>query len=184
MAAYAAGRFSRLTVASSNEWSHAMNNLVLGQILAGVLGRAMGRRGVGAAPALRGRGNTLVALLLPLAMRWVQRNGGVREVLKRFQQKGYTRQAQSWVATGENQDLQPQAVDEVVGQDELARIAHQLGLPQREVAQGFAQILPEMVNQLTPDGQLPDDADDVLEAGRFELEKELGEIEQQDGARA
>ena len=161
-----------------------MNNLVLGQILGSVFGRALGRRGMGSAPVLRGRGSTVVSLLLPLAMRWVQRNGGLREVLKRFQQKGYTRQAQSWVATGENQELQPQAVDEVVGQDELARIAQQLGLPQREVAQGFAEILPEMVNQLTPDGQVPDDADDLLEAGRFELEKELGEVEHQGSGRA
>lgn len=158
-----------------------MNQVILGQILAGVFGRAMGRR---AGPAaLGGRSNMVIGLLLPLAMRWVQRNGGIREVLKRFQQKGYSRQAQSWVAAGDNLELQEQAVDEVIGHDELARIAQQLGMPERQVAQGFAQILPEMVNQLTPDGQVPPDADDVLAAGRTELEKELAETAPQDGSR-
>jgi uncharacterized protein YidB (DUF937 family) len=158
-----------------------MNQVVLGQILASVFGRAMGRR---AGPAaLGGRGNLVVGLLLPLAMRWVQRNGGIREVLKRFQQKGYSRQAQSWVTTGDNLALNEQAVDEVIGHDELGAMARQLGVPEQQVAQGFAQILPEMVNQLTPEGQVPPDADDVLEAGRFELEKELGEVEQQGAAR-
>ena len=161
-----------------------MNKLVLGSILASVFGRAMGRRGMGNAAVLGGRGSPLITLLLPLAMRWVQRNGGLREVLKRFQQKGYSRQAASWVAAGDNQQLREEAVDEVVGHDELARMAQQLGLPEREVAQGFAEILPEMVNQLTPQGELTEDADDVLEAGRFELEKELGELEHQGAGRA
>jgi uncharacterized protein YidB (DUF937 family) len=154
-----------------------MNQVILGQILAGVFGRALGRR---AGPAaLGGRGGNLAMILLPLAMRWVQRNGGVREVLKRFQQKGYSRQAQSWVATGDNLDLQEQAVDEVIGRDELARMARQLGVPEQQVAQGFAQILPEMVNQLTPEGQVPPDADDVLAAGTDELERELAEADTQ-----
>lgn len=164
-----------------------MKNVILGQILAGVLGRAMSRRGGGlggglggrvGGGALSGRGNMLIGLLLPLAMQWVQRNGGLREVLKRFQQKGMSRQAQSWVATGDNLDLREPDVEDVVGRDELARMARELGLPEREVAQGFAEILPEMVNQLTPDGQVPDDADDVLAAGREELQKELREAEQ------
>lgn len=163
-----------------------MKNVILGQILAGVLGRAMSRRSGGlggglggrmGGGAMAGRGNVLIGLLLPLAMQWVQRNGGLREVLKRFQQKGMSRQAQSWVATGENLDLHEPEVEDVVGRDEISRMAREAGVPEREVAQAFAQILPEMVNQLTPEGQVPDDADDVLAAGREELQKELREAE-------
>ena len=60
----------------------------------------------------------LLAMLLPLAMQWVQRNGGVGGLLERFRQKGYSQQAASWVSTGENEPLSTHAVSEVVVDDE------------------------------------------------------------------
>lgn len=151
-----------------------LGGAALGGILAGMLGGRRSPMGVPAGRGMGGRG-ALIALMLPLAMRWVQQNGGIGEVLKRFQQKGYKQQAQSWVATGDNQDLQPDAIDEVVGQQELQQMAQRLGVPEAEVKQAFAEILPEMVNQLTPQGQVPPDADAVLDEGRAELEQELAQ---------
>lgn len=186
-----------------------MNNPLLGQILGGVFGHAMSRRGMGGGIGSRGVGGlggglggaalgsvlggmlggrrgpmghrgglgggrtALLMVMLPMAMRWVQSNGGMGAVLERFRQKGYDRQARSWVATGDNEAIDDQAVEQVVGQQALAQMAQQLGVPQHEAAQAFAEIVPEMVNQLSPQGQLPAEADDVLEDGRSELEKEL-----------
>jgi uncharacterized protein YidB (DUF937 family) len=173
---------------------------LLGQILGGVFGHAMQRRGMrpraggglgGAAVGgilagmlgrgRGGRGNMLM-LLLPLAMRWVQRNGGIAAVLKRFQQQGYGPQAKSWVAKGENKSLDEHAIHELVGQQEMAQLSQQLGVPQHEVAQGFAEILPEVVDQLTPAGRLPAEADDLLEDGRSELEQEIVQVQQKETA--
>ena len=177
-----------------------MNNPVLGSILGSVLGSAMRRRGYGGGlggglggAALgsvlggmlgRGRGGmaagrggmnrgALVAMLLPMAMRWVQRNGGIGEVLKRFQQRGYRKQAQSWVDLGDNQPVDVRAIDDVVGAQELQQLSQQLGVPQHDVAEALAEIFPEMVNQLSPEGLVPDEADDVLDEGRREIEREL-----------
>ena len=150
----------------------------LGSVLGGMMGRGqgdpaeVGRGDRGA--ALGGQGGALIAMLLPLAMQWVQRNGGLDGVLKRFQQKGYSQQAASWVSTGANQSLPVQAMDDVVGYDELSRLSQQLGVGRQEVSQGMAQIVPEMVNQLTPDGNVPDDSDDVLGRGIGALEQWLG----------
>jgi uncharacterized protein YidB (DUF937 family) len=119
-----------------------------------------------------GRG-ALIAMLLPLAMQWVQRNGGVKEVLRRFEQKGFGPQANSWMSTGPNSPLKAEELDEVIGGEELSRLSRQLGVPEREVALGFADILPEMVDQLTPEGDVPPEADDALDAGRSALEREL-----------
>jgi uncharacterized protein YidB (DUF937 family) len=135
------------------------------------LGGLLGRRQIG------GRG-MLLAMLLPYAMQWVQRNGGVGAVLERFRNKGFGQQAQSWVSTGANDALRAEEIDEVVGGDELSRLARQLGVSEREVAQGLADIMPEMVDQLSPDGQLPPEADDALDAGLSELEKELSHLTQ------
>jgi uncharacterized protein YidB (DUF937 family) len=148
----------------------------LGGLLGGMLGRggaaSAGRRG------LSGNQGLLVAMLLPYAMRWVQRNGGVGAVLERFRQKGFGRQADSWVASGPNQELRAEEADEVVGGEELSRVAHQLGVTEREAALGFAQIMPELVDKLSPEGQIPPEADDALDAGRAELEKELSQLTQ------
>ena len=153
----------------------------LGDLLGGMMGRGAGTDGrLGGLGGLsgpgglrmgRGRGGDLTALLLPLAMQWVQRNGGLGGVLQRFQQNGYGQQAASWVSTADNDPIPAQAINDVVGMDELSRLSQQLGgADQGDVADGMAQILPEVVNQLTPDGRMRDDADDMLGRGISTLE--------------
>ena len=132
--------------------------------LGGVTGLGQGSTGLG------NKGSALLVLLLPLAMQWVQRNGGLGGVLQRFQHNGYSQQAASWVSTGPNEVLEPQAVNEVVGADELSRLSQQLGVSQDEVSSGMAQILPEMVNRLTPQGGVPDDGDETLSRGMSMLD--------------
>ena len=131
------------------------------------MGQGQGQSGSG----MGNKGGALMLLLLPLAMQWVQRNGGIGGVLERFKNKGYSQQAASWVSTGENEELQPQAVNELMGTEELSRMSQQLGVSQEEVSSGMAQILPEMVNQLTPQGGVPDDGDEVLNRGTSMLEQ-------------
>jgi uncharacterized protein YidB (DUF937 family) len=135
-----------------------------------LLGRGPGRSPVGGRTGGRG---ALIALLLPLAMEWVQHNGGVKEVLRRFEEKGFGSQANSWVSAGPNSPLKAEEIDEVIGGKELSRLSRKLGVNEREVALGLADILPEVVDQLSPDGNIPPEADDALDAGRAELEREL-----------
>ncbi|MEO5670504.1 MAG: YidB family protein [Ramlibacter sp.] len=147
----------------------------LGDVLGNMMGRGSAQQDAraGQASPFGGKG-ALIAMLLPIAMQWVQRNGGVGAVLDRFRQKGYSQQAASWISTGDNQELTPHEVGDVVGLDELSRLSQQLGVPQGDVASGLAQIFPEVVNQLTPSGEVPDDADDVLGSGLSALEQLLG----------
>ena len=141
--------------------------------LGDLLGGAAGGRTRG---GLGGNRGMLLAMLLPFAMQWVQRNGGIGAVLDRFRQKGFGPQADSWVSTGPNAALKAEEVDEVVGGQELSRLSQQLGVPEREVALGLADILPEMVDRLSPEGQLPPEADEALDSGLSEVEKELSHL--------
>jgi uncharacterized protein YidB (DUF937 family) len=152
-----------------------LGGAALGTVLAGMM------RGRGARTGARGGASRglMVALLLPLAMRWVERNGGIGAVLKRFKDKGYDRQAQSWVGTGDNQAIGPEALDEVVGREELSRLSQQLGVEEAEVKESFAEILPEMVNQLTPDGRVDPQADDVLKETIPLVEQELQSVQRE-----
>lgn len=95
--------------------------------------------------------------------------------LQRFRQKGYNQQADSWVSTGPNDPMPVGAVDDVVGMDELSRLSQQLGVSNDEVAGGMAEILPEVANQLTPDGEIPDDARDRLSTGISALDDLLNQ---------
>jgi uncharacterized protein YidB (DUF937 family) len=146
----------------------------LGDLLGGVTGQGSST-GRTSSP-FGGRG-ALIAMLLPLAMQWVQRNGGLREVLGRFQEKGYGPQANSWTSTGPNSPLRAEEVDEVIGGEEMSRLSRQLGVPEREVALGMADILPELVDQLTPEGDIPPEANDALDAGQSELERMLAQAD-------
>jgi uncharacterized protein YidB (DUF937 family) len=155
----------------------ALGGMPIGSVLAGMMrgrGRPMGIPGGG-----RPYGNqtALLVMLLPLAMRWVQRNGGMNAVLDKFRQKGMTREAQSWMSTGENQPIDGQAVEQVVGQDELRQMAQRMGVPEQEVAQAFAEIMPEMVDKMTPEGRLPQEADEVLDESTRTLEKEIEDVQ-------
>jgi uncharacterized protein YidB (DUF937 family) len=146
--------------------------------LEAMLGDMLGRGGQPSTGgrSLSGNHTLLLAMLMPHAMKWVQHNGGVGGVLERFRQKGYGQHADSWVSTAGNRELRAEEADEVVGGEELSRVAHKLGVPEREVALGFAEIVPQLVDQLSPGGQIPPEADDALDAGRAELEKELNAL--------
>jgi uncharacterized protein YidB (DUF937 family) len=150
--------------------------------LGGLAGMA-GMGGLGAMLGGRGRSrtggrNAMLLLLLPLAMQWVQRNGGIGAVLERFKQKGQEPKVQSWVGTGDNEPVDPGTVREVVGSDELSRLSQQLDADEDEVADGLAEIFPEMVNQLSPSGEVQPDADQQLSSGAGTLQQWLGSLGQ------
>lgn len=145
-----------------------LGGAALGSVLGGMMTRGRGARG--------GSRGMLVAMLLPFAMQWVQRNGGIGAVLEKFRQKGYRQQAASWVASGDNEPIEAEAVDNVVGREELSRIAQRLGVAEGDVAEAFAEILPEMTNQLSPGGDIAPEADEALEHGRRQFEQELAQV--------
>lgn len=143
-----------------------------GSALGGVLGGLAAGRSSQAGTSGPG-GGMMLAMLLPLAMGWVQRNGGVGAVLDRFRQNGLGAQAASWVSTEQNAPLQPQDVHKVVGQDEINSMAQQLGVPPDQVAHGLSQILPQVIDKVSPEGAVPHDADQRIESGMSQLQSAL-----------
>ena len=79
--------------------------------------------------------------------------GGLGGVLEKLNQGGYSQHAQSWVGSGQNLPLPRDAIRDVFGQGGLAKIAQQAGLSEDETSAGLAQLLPEVVNHVTPQGR-------------------------------
>ena len=100
--------------------------------------------------------------LLQIALQLMQQNGGLQGMLGKFQQAGYGAQADSWVSTGQNQPISADALSQVLGSGQLSQIAQQLGLSQGAVAGGLASVLPQVVDKMTPQGQVPDDHHDIV----------------------
>ncbi len=101
--------------------------------------------------------NPLLMMLLPVALAWVQRQGGISAVWSQLQNMGLGQHAQSWLGTGENAAMPPEAVDQLIGGDEVQRLAAQNGVEPDQVREGFASLLPQLMDHLSPNGQPADD---------------------------
>jgi uncharacterized protein YidB (DUF937 family) len=82
-------------------------------------------------------------------------SGGLGNIIKELQDSGHGRAAQSWVGTGPNEDIAPKDLANALGSDALNTLSKQSGLSTDELLAGLSQHLPDLVDQLTPNGRLP-----------------------------
>lgn len=137
---------------------------VIGSMLSGnnqgqdPLGSVLGRPGGGTqAPS----GN----LLLQLALLMLQQNGGLGGVLSKFRQGGLSQQADSWVGTGQNMNISAEQLQQIFGSSAISDLASQLGMSEQQAGSEMAQLLPEVINRLTPEGQVTENSDEEIAQG-------------------
>jgi uncharacterized protein YidB (DUF937 family) len=82
-------------------------------------------------------------------------SGGLEGMTSKLTNSGLGKQVQSWVGTGANQPVSGQQVQQAVGPDQIHAVAEQAGISDEEASDQVAQAMPEMVNQATPQGQIP-----------------------------
>ena len=85
----------------------------------------------------------------------LEQHGGLQGVVKQFERNGLGGTVQSWVGTGANQPVSPQDVQKALGPDLLQQLSAKSGLSVQDLAQRLAQVLPEAVDKMTPNGTLP-----------------------------
>jgi uncharacterized protein YidB (DUF937 family) len=112
---------------------------------------------------MMGHGGQAQSPLLQMALQVLQQNGGVEGLLDKFRQGGYADQAASWQSTGQNIPVSGSALQEVLGSGAIGQIAQQLGMSHGDAAGGLAQVLPQLIDKFTPNGQVPDDHNDMVE---------------------
>jgi len=98
--------------------------------------------------------------------------GGLGGLLEQFQRAGFGDQTRSWVGTGQNIPLPPGALEQIFGRGGLSEIARTAGVSEDDASRGLSQLLPEMVDRVTPGGQVPDE--DSLLASLSDLSRRLG----------
>ena len=81
--------------------------------------------------------------------------GGLDDLLKQLQQGGQKDVADSWVGKGPNKPVDPNDLAGALGADQINLMMDQSGLSKQELLEGLSQYLPQIVDQLTPDGRMP-----------------------------
>ena len=104
-------------------------------------------------------------MLLQLALSMLQQNGGLGGVLERFRQGGLGQHADSWVSTGQNMSLSAEQLQQVFGSSTISDLASRLGMSENQAGSAMAQVLPEVINRLTPAGQVPENSDEEIAQG-------------------
>lgn len=85
----------------------------------------------------------------------LQQNGGVGGLVEKFQAGGLADVVASWVGTGENLPISAEQIQSVLGNEQVAGLAQSLGIDTAQLAQQLAEQLPQLVDKLTPGGELP-----------------------------
>jgi uncharacterized protein YidB (DUF937 family) len=114
--------------------------------LGGMFGGLLGGKG--------GSGN-LIASLLQMFQGGGGQGGGLGALLDQFRNSGLGDKADSWVSKGENKALVGDEVEQALGRDKVAQVAQQAGVSPDEAKNELATQLPQVVDKLTPDGQVP-----------------------------
>jgi uncharacterized protein YidB (DUF937 family) len=86
-------------------------------------------------------------------------NGGLRDLVDTFRQKGQGEAADSWVSRGPNKQIAPAQLEQAIGPEVLETLSQQTGLSREELLSRLSKNLPDAVDKYTPEGRIPTPAD-------------------------
>lgn len=85
-------------------------------------------------------------------------SGGLSGLIDKISQGGLGEQVASWVSTGKNLPVSAEQIQAALGSPFIQDLAAKFGINTSDVAGSLASILPQVVDKLTPDGQVPQDS--------------------------
>ena len=86
-------------------------------------------------------------------------SGGLRGLIGAFEQQGLGGIVSSWIGTGQNQPVSAEQVQSALGSEQVDAIAQKLGISSQETSGHLAELLPQIVDKLTPNGTVPEGGD-------------------------
>ena len=149
--------------------------------LGDILGSVLGGQATGGRTSRSGFGGKgmLIAALMPMVLSWIKRNGGLSGALSKITGMGYDNQARSWMSNQEaNDNSDPNEITRLFDESEIQQVAAHTGANEMEVRQGLAELLPEVMNQLTPNGNLDNEpeANEEIDQIMNQLSSRLGTL--------
>ena len=139
--------------------NNATNQSGLGGILGSVLGQLTGTQQPQAQPhsntGFSSGGKSLLIAVLPLVLAWIQKQGGLQGALDKLRGQGLSSQVDDWVSTGEgaNASVNQQTVQNLFDDQDVEQVAAQAQTNKQDVYGAISQVLPEIIDSLTPQGE-------------------------------
>lgn len=93
-----------------------------------------------------------------------QESGGLSGLIRRFEENGLGETVSSWVGTGQNLPISAEQIETVLGSEQIRQYADKLGISTQDAAAHLADVLPQVVDQLTPAGQVQEGGGDIASA--------------------
>jgi uncharacterized protein YidB (DUF937 family) len=90
--------------------------------------------------------------------------GGINGLVQAFHGNGMGGLVNSWIGTGPNQSITPDQIQQVLGSGPLQGVAAKLGVSPEQASATLSQLLPTVMNHLTPNGQVPEQSN-LLQMG-------------------
>ncbi len=85
----------------------------------------------------------------------IKKHGGVQGIVSQFESQGLGNTVRSWVGTGANESIAPAQLQQALGPAQISQLAAKLGISPEELSAKLAQVLPGVIDTMTPDGVVP-----------------------------
>ncbi len=119
----------------------------------GILDKAIEMLGGNHLPMMDARTKLIQAALSLLANNG--HAGGLNGLVEQFSRAGLGNVIQSWIGSGENVPVTGEQIQQVLDPNQLHRIAEDTDMSEPEAAAQLGDILPDLVDKLTPAGHVP-----------------------------
>ncbi|MDP2363176.1 MAG: YidB family protein [Ignavibacteria bacterium] len=83
-------------------------------------------------------------------------SGGLNGLISQFTSKGLGDVVGSWVGTGKNLPVSSDQIQSVLGSDQIKNLASKLGIDANAITSQLSNLLPQVVDRLTPEGKVPE----------------------------
>ena len=100
-------------------------------------------------------GGAVGAELITVVNQLIEKHGGLSGIVGQLQQQGLGPTVNSWIGNGPNQPISPDQVHQTFGPEIIRELAARTGMTPQELAQKISQVLPQVVDKLTPAGAVP-----------------------------
>ena len=83
-------------------------------------------------------------------------SGGLAGLLNSFKEKGLGDIISSWIGTGKNLPISADQIQQGIGKEQIQQIAEKMGLSPDAAKSKLAELLPGIIDKLTPEGKIPE----------------------------
>lgn len=95
--------------------------------------------------------------------------GGLAGLVQNFAKSGLGDVAASWVGSGANLPINAEQIASVLGSSQIGELASKFGIDANQISSGLATVLPMVIDQLTPHGEVNDHSSSLLQQGATAL---------------